>query len=155
MDSQENIGRAHASEFLAIAELDRRAWQENRNSEFIPDGEHVWRIWVEHALVYAARDGEDRVVGAILAFPCISGKYCVHKVFVDKQYRRRGIGGRLFEVLLEETDRLKLDCFLTVDPGNEAALRLYATWGFTERLFVPGFYRANEDRYVLTRKCRL
>ncbi len=154
MDSRENIGRAHVSDFLAIAEMDRSAWQENRNSEFIPDGEHVWRIWVEHALVYAARDAGDEVMGAILAFPCISGKYCVHKVFVRKQYRGKGIGGRLFEVLLEETDRLKLDCFLTVDPGNEAALRLYARWGFTERLFVPGFYRANEDRFVLTRKFR-
>ena len=37
------ITRAKAGEFLEIAALDREAWKQNRNSEFIPDGEHVWR----------------------------------------------------------------------------------------------------------------
>ena len=145
------IRPATHEDFLAIAALDREAWQENRNSEFIPDGEHVWRIWVEHAVVFCAVD-DGQVVGAVLAFPCVDGRYNLHKVFVGHAHRGRGIGSKLFEVLLTHLDRLGVDVFLTADPVNEAAIRLYEGWGFTERQSVPGYYRENEDRLVLTRK---
>ncbi len=145
--------RAGVADFLPIAELDRNAWRQSPNSEFIPDGEHAWRLWVEHGLVFSARNG-DRLVGAILAFPCVSGIWCVHKVFVDPAFRGKGIGTRLFELLLQETDRKGVDCFLTVDPTNESALRLYERWGFVEKTFVKGYYRSNEDRYVLTRRAK-
>jgi len=151
--SEIRIERAVAADFLAVAELDRRAWSANRNSQFIPDGEHVWRIWVEHALVFVARE-DMRVVGAILCMPCIAGPWCLHKVFVDDVARGRGVGSKLFEALLAEVDRLKGDCFLTVDPVNAGAIALYTKWGFTEKRFVKGYYRENEDRFVMTRRWR-
>jgi ribosomal protein S18 acetylase RimI-like enzyme len=142
---------ARGRDFLEIAELDRRAWLDNRNPEFIPDGEHVWRIWVDGAWVHVARDGT-QIPGVILAFPTRGGALCVHKVMVDKSWRGLGIGTRLFESLLAEVDRsLGAACYLTVDPANAAALKLYEKWGFTERQFHAGYYRAHEDRYVLTR----
>jgi len=142
--------KARTQDFLAIAALDREAWRANRHAEFIPDGEHAWRQWVEHALVFCACD-ETGVLGAILAFPSLSGAYCLHKVFVRKDCRRQNVATRLFECLLKELDRLQADCFLTVDPANEKALSLYAKMGFSQRRFVKGFYREKEDRYVLTR----
>lgn len=145
--------KAKAIDFLQIAKLDREAWKLNRNAEYIPDGEHAWRLWVEHALVFTAKDNGS-VIGAILAFPCISGIWCVHKVFVATSHRTQGISTKLFELLLQEMDRINVDCFLTVDPTNESALKLYAKWGFTERKFVQGYYRQNEDRYVLTRRSK-
>jgi ribosomal protein S18 acetylase RimI-like enzyme len=145
------VARAEASDFLDIAALDRVAWRRNRHSEFIPDGEHVWRIWVEHALVFCARD-ETRLVGAILAFPCLDQTWCVHKVFVAPEAAGQGTGSRLMETLLTEIDRRRAVCFLTVDPTNEPALRLYERWGFRGKRLVNGFYRAHEDRYVLTRQ---
>jgi ribosomal protein S18 acetylase RimI-like enzyme len=145
------FGKAQGRDFLGIAELDRRAWVDNRNPEFIPDGEHVWRVWVDGAYVYLARDHAE-IVGAILTFPTRGGTLCVHKVIVDKQYRGRGIGTKLFELLLTDVDtHIKASCYLTVDPANTAALKLYEKWGFTERQYVAGYYRENEDRYVLTR----
>ena len=145
--------KAEISDFLAIAALDRRAWKQNRNSEFIPDGEHVWRLWVEHALCFTAKE-ENTLLGAICAFPCVSGKWFVHKVFVEFEKRGTGIGTKLFGVLLAELDKRKAESFLTVDPVYEHAVRLYEKWGFTERQFVQGYYRPNEDRYVLTRTAR-
>lgn len=145
------IERAVPRDFLAIAALDRTAWQDHNQPEFIPDGEHVWRIWCEHALTYVARQ-EGRVVGAILAFPCNNGQYCLHKVMVDEKCRGRGIASDLFQALLKQVDGVGLELFLTVHPENEAALSLYAKWGFTERELIPGFYRETEDRYVLTRR---
>jgi ribosomal protein S18 acetylase RimI-like enzyme len=149
--SEFEFDRASSRDFLAIAALDRQAWKASAHADFIPDGEHVWRIWVDGALVYVARR-DSAVLGALLAFPVISGAYCIHKVMVASDWRKQGIGSRLFEILLGEIDRQgDKECFLTVDPANIAALRLYAKWGFTGKRFVSGFYREQEDRYVLTR----
>jgi len=145
------IRRANSDDFLTIAALDRESWRINRNSEFIPDGEHAWRLWAEYAIVFCAEE-KNEVIGAILAFPCLNGKYCVHKVFVKIEARGRGISSSLFDVLLKEIDTLGVESFLTVDPINSAAISLYGKWGFTEKKFVKGFYRQSEDRYVLTRK---
>jgi GNAT superfamily N-acetyltransferase len=161
------IRRARIGDFMTIASLDRCAWAQNRNAEFIPDGEHVWRLWVEHGLVFCAVASQDdathpgeeavdegRLIGAIVAFPCLSGAFCVHKAFVEADYRGQRIGTRLFGALLDELDRLGAEAFLTVDPINETGIRLYERWGFRERRFVQGFYRPYEDRYVLTRPAR-
>jgi phosphinothricin acetyltransferase len=148
------IERSRTSDFLEIARLDREAWAQNRNSEYIPDGEHAWRLWTEHALVYCAWDG-DMLVGAVLAFPTTTeGLYCLHKVFVDLAYRGKGLGSELFDAVLKACDERGLACFLTVDPVNESAVRLYEKWGFTDRQFVKGYYRPEEDRLVLTRQSR-
>lgn len=148
-----DLAAAQPADFLDIAALDRRAWRRNRSPEFIPDGEHVWRIWAEHALTFCARvDGV--LVGAIVAFPCRSGVYCLHKVFVDEAYRSRGVGGALLSRLLEQADALGVSLFLTVDPANEAARRLYRRLGFVEEALVQGYYRPHEDRYVMVRAPR-
>lgn len=141
------IRRAVPADFSELATLDREVWQ---NFEFIPDGEHVWRIWTEHAVVFCA-EVDSRIVGAILAFPCVSGSYCIHKVFVKDEFRGKGLGSQLVELLLTDLDKENLVCFLTVDPANKAATTLYEKWGFTERKFVKGYYRSDEDRYVLSR----
>lgn len=148
------LGKAQVEDFLGIADLDRRAWSDSRFGERIPDGEHVWRVWIAGAYVYVARDGS-QVVGAIVAFPTRQGTLFVHKVMVDERYRRRGIGTRLFDLLLEDIDaNVHATCFLTVDPAHEASVKRYERIGFTERLHVAGYYRDDEDRYVLTRPAR-
>lgn len=146
-----NVRRATARDFLAIAALDRVAWGQLGHADFIPDGEHAWRIWCEHAQVFCAEDADGAVRGAILAFACEDGRYCLHKVFVDEHLRGHGVGTRLFAALLEQLDDIGAACFLTVDPANAAALALYAKWGFSEKTFVKGYYRDAEDRFVLTR----
>lgn len=147
-----HIQRAKTRDFLEIAKLDREAWAQNRNSEYIPDGEHVWRLWTEHALVFCAWERET-LIGAVLAFPTRTDRlYCLHKVFVDHPHRGKGIGSALFDAILAACDQIGVDCFLTVDPENESAISLYEKWGFSEKNFVKGYYRAAEDRYVLTRR---
>jgi len=153
--NQCRITRAEPNDFLAIAELDRQAWKQNRFPDRIPDGEHVWRIWTEQALVFCARATESNIIlGAVVAFPCLDGSFCLHKVFVCPDSRGRGIGAQLCESILEELDRRRTTVFLTVDPANRRALRLYRRWGFLPRAFVPGYYRPEEDRHVLVRSAR-
>ena len=147
--------KAKTSEFTAIAKLDREAWKESFKGTYIPDGEHVWRIWVEYALTIVAVDEQENIVGVALAFPCNNGTYDVHKLMVDKAHRGKGIGTELMRVLLVEIDKLKVDSFLTVYPKNPPAIALYEKLGFTERRFEKDFYGDEEDRFILTRKIEL
>jgi len=48
----------------------------------------------------------------------MSGEICIHKVFVKENERRKNIGTKLFEILLNEIEKNKFKCFLTVDPDN-------------------------------------
>ena len=145
------IRTAQPRDFLRIAELDRNAWKDNAHSEYIPDGEYAWRLWVEHALVFCAEEDQKGIVGAILAFPSVHRIFCLHKVFVDKELRGRGIGSDLFAALLRELDKRRESAFLTVAPGNGAAIALYRKWGFEENAFVKGYYREEEDRFLFVR----
>jgi len=145
------ISPAVAADFLPIAALDREVWRDTPCGDVIPDGEHVWRIWCEHALVYVARTPEGELAGVILAFPGMLDVLCVHKVMVAEKHRGRGVGSLLFSALLEEIDRRGRACFLTVSPENHAAVALYRKWGFTQEQFVAGYYRETEHRLVLTR----
>ena len=81
--------------------------------------------------------------------------YCLHKVMVHQHYRGMKIGSALMRACLDETDRLGADCFLTVNPVNEPAIRLYKSWGFevTPDSLVKGYYEEASigDRLVIVR----
>ncbi|VEN73381.1 conserved hypothetical protein [Candidatus Desulfarcum epimagneticum] len=143
--------KAGIRDFLDIARLDRGAWAQSRHAEYVADGEHAWRLWVEHARVYVAKTGET-VQGTIIAFPCDSGIWCVHKFFIAFEFRGTGVGSRLFDLMMAEMDAMNVTCFLTVDPVNESAIHIYERRGFLEKRFVPGYYRDVEDRWVMTRR---
>ncbi len=145
------IRKTKTTDFLAIAALDRMAWKANSHSEFIPDGEHIWRVWCENAIMFSAIH-EEEIIGAILAFPCLDGSFCIHKVFVAPKLRGQGIGTQLFKQLTKALDEINVDSWLTVSPDNENARKLYAKWGFTDATFKKGYYRSYEDRFVLLRK---
>lgn len=145
------LTRARPADFLDIALLDRRAWKQNRHSERIPDGEHAWRIWVQYALTLKAEDAENGILGAALAFPTQQNGYFLHKIIVEPTLRNRGIGTKLLSALLTEIDKLSQPLFLTVDPHNAAAIRLYQKQGFQKQKHVRGFYRAEEDRDLMIR----
>jgi hypothetical protein len=51
---QTDIEAARPEDFLHVAALDRIAWPVLPDT-FIPDGEHIWRVWCEHANVLVAR----------------------------------------------------------------------------------------------------
>jgi len=143
--------KAKKNDLLQIAAIDRLVWIDNKSSEFIPDGEHVWRHWIDGAIVICAYINTE-IIGAAVAFPCIGNIFCVHKLFVQKDYRGKKIGTTLFEHILKKIDIHKMDAYLTVDPENSVALKLYESHGFSEKKFIQGYYRKNEDRFILTRR---
>ena len=147
------IGRAAAREFLSIAALDRLAWPIVPD-EYIPDGEHIWRVWCDFATLLAARQSDTapplaetgHIAGAVVMFPTQTGELFLHKIMVHPALRGLGIGSRLMQAALAEADRPVL---LTVNPANVSAIKLYENFGYRIREHVPGYYRPHEHRHIM------
>lgn len=146
------IVEAQADEFLDIAALDRIAWPD-LNDTFIPDGEHIWRVWCDHATLLVARvidrdplSASNNVAGALVMFPTRDGELFLHKVMVHPICRGKGIGTALMEAALAAA---KVPVLLTVDPLNASAVALYERFGFGVREQIDGFYRPHEDRLIM------
>lgn len=146
------IATAAPEEFLDVAALDRIAWPDDRDT-FIPDGEHIWRIWSDHATLLVAKvvdrgplSESHEVAGALVMFPTKSSELCLHKIMVHPICRGTGIGTALMKHALSQADRPVL---LTVDPENNAAVQLYERFGFRVRKRIDGFYRPHEDRLIM------
>ena len=146
------IDVAQTTDFLNIAALDRIAWKRTGDN-FIPDGEHVWRVWCEYATVLVARrdqpdslpDTED-IAGAVVVFPGNGSENVLHKIMVHPDVRGAGIGTELMRAAIDRSTRPLL---LTVDPVNAAAVTLYRNFGFEVQRLVEGYYRSHEHRYVM------
>ncbi len=145
------IKKAKNADFLQIAELDRISWGDDIINQYIPDGEHAWRLWVEYALVFCCFDNK-KIIGITLAFPTLKNIFALHKIFVDKDYRNLSVGTLLFKKTIKEMDSLKQDSFLTVSPKNTGAMKLYENIGYEFDRLVKGYYRESEDRIVMVRK---
>ena len=155
------IEPAVSQDFLQVSALDRIAWL-HTGEQFIPDGEHVWRVWCEYANVLVARPPRKHrpprnqdtspppesgdIAGALVMFPTNDGESFLHKIMVNPDIRGQGIGTALMHAALKMA---KCPVLLTVDPGNDAAVQLYRNFGFEVRTHVDGYYREHEHRYLM------
>jgi phosphinothricin acetyltransferase len=151
---QYSVRKATPSDFLEISALDRTAWGTNRNSDFIPDGEHVWRLWVEYAYTYIAIDEDSgKIIGVNMAMPTnVDHMYFLHKIILDPAHRQKGAGSMLFDIMFAEMDAIGGTICLTTDTNNVGMHKLCEKYGFSEKDSIKGYYRPEEDRLILERK---
>ncbi len=150
MSSNGRIEVASAGDALNIAALDRIAWPDEPET-FIPDGEHIWRVWCSYASVWVARGATQLpetgdVAGAVVLFPTRQREHFLHKVMVHPDCRGQGLGTALMQAAVSSADAPVL---LTVDPANAGALAVYRKLGFTVRETIAGYYRPHEDRHIM------
>jgi aminoglycoside 3-N-acetyltransferase I len=85
----------------------------------------------ERTVFVAAFDGDEPIGFAFgYELPRRDGRptmFFVYEIDVDEAYRRRGIGRRLMETLLEGHE----EAFVLTEPENDAANALYASLGGT------------------------
>lgn len=146
------ISAARTDEFLDVAALDRIAWPD-LNDTYIPDGEHIWRVWCDHATLLVARvidrdpfSETNRIAGALVMFPSQSGELFLHKIMVHPVCRGKGVGTALMKAALASAE---VPVLLTVDPDNSPAVSLYEQFGFRTRERINGYYRPHEDRLIM------
>jgi len=74
----------------------------------------------------------------------------IHSFYIDKGYRKKGVGKKLLQKVI---DILKNDGFkeieLTVDPGNDAAGRLYKNFDFKKIGLRKSEYGLGVDRDLM------
>ena len=146
------IGVARPDEFLDVAALDRLAWPEMPDT-YIPDGEHIWRVWCDHGTLLVARVVErgpltasNEIAGVLVMFPSKTGELFLHKIMVHPICHCGGSRSSLMKLALARVDAPVL---LTVNPENVAAIQLYENFGCPPRTRIDGCYRPHEDRLIM------
>lgn len=100
-------------------------------------------------LLYIGRAGEE-TVGSAQIIRCLDGEdLYMDGFYIRKPYRRRGYG----TALLSEVKNLLagegfVRLLVTLDPGNEAGLRLYESTGFHEVDYLPDYYGKGLNRLL-------
>ena len=85
----------------------------------------------------AIYDGET-VVGFLMYEPRGNGVFSLHRLMVDAQWQRRGIGRRAVELAIEEIRRLGgVTVYTSIRPENEATRCLLAELGFEKHEVEP------------------
>lgn len=123
------------------------------------DGDDPWperaflaELAAKHIHYVAARD-EDKLVG-YAGIARLGRKkpyeYEIHTIGVDPAYQGQGIGKRMLTELLDHASGGAV--FLEVRTDNEAAIKMYESFGFTNVGLRRRYYRASgADAYTMRR----
>ena len=72
--------------------------------------------------------------------------YCIWRFMIDKRYQGKGYGKKAMQLALDYIHTLPCGkakyCWLSYEPENEVAKKLYASFGFIEH---PQFYKEGEE----------
>jgi phosphinothricin acetyltransferase len=141
--------------FLEIAALDRMAWKDSVDGEFVPDGEHAWRVWTEYAFVGCVSNEYGDLLAGLVGFQTNQkGLHFLHKLFVLKSHRGLGLGSKLMDEYARFLDDELLSSIMTTSPQNNAMVKLSDDAGFTTVEEVRGYYRDSENRLLRVREPR-
>ncbi|KUI16844.1 ribosomal-protein-alanine acetyltransferase [Mycobacterium sp. GA-1285] len=123
------------------------------------DGDDPWperafraELAAKHIRYVAARD-EDKLVG-YAGIARLGRKkpyeYEIHTIGVDPAYQGQGVGKRMLAELLDHASGGTV--FLEVRTDNDAAIKLYESFGFTNVGVRKRYYRASgADAYTMRR----
>lgn len=137
--------RMEATHLAEVAELERLCfslpWSEQALSLYLTDG----------VAFVAVEDGTVLAYGGLLPAP---GEGEITNLAVHPTARRRGLGGRILDALLQEaTDRSLSRLALEVRVSNAPAIALYRSRGFLTVGLRRRFYSAPvEDAYTMVRE---
>ncbi len=80
----------------------------------------------------------------------IAGEGEIQRIAVLPRARRQGIGGKLMEAMVNFAKNAGVSALtLEVRAGNEAAVNLYKTWGFSAEAVRKGYYQCPAEDAVI------
>ncbi len=106
----------------------------------------------QRVLCVRDRDGTRRILG-YACYWILFDELHILDLAVHPALRRRGLGSRLLEAILQEgAEARAARALLEVRASNEAAHKLYARYGFRPITVRKGYYRSpREDGWVMER----
>lgn len=141
------ISRAERRDALEFYRLEARCFEMGGDDE---DALYYWVPILSYQCCYKAVAGGSRIVGGVVSMPTFDRRWYVNSLFVDPEYRRRGIAGRLMErvIGLSWHDEIMLD----VKTDRPHLLEFYGSLGFAKRRLSRDHYGDGSDRLILVRK---
>lgn len=109
-------------------------------------------VQADYAYYYVAE--VDGVLAGCCGIRNLAGEGDISNVVVASGYRRRGIGRKLMEYMLERAAKVGIGaCTLEVRVSNLPAIRLYESLGFSGEGVRPGFYEhPREDALIMWKR---
>jgi len=97
---------------------------------------------------FVAEDSEDGKIVGFVGGSVRSGHGHISGIAVDKEFRNKGVGGRLLAAAEDEFRRAGFDrVTLEVRVSNENAIRFYENRGYRRLYTIKGYYADGEDAY--------
>lgn len=110
---------------------------------------YYWIPILAYQCCYKAVVDDARIVGGVVSMPTFDRKWYVNSLFVDPEYRRRGIAGRLMSKVIDAAWHGEI--ILDVKTDRPHLLEFYGSLGFEKRYRSRNHYRDGSDRFILAR----
>lgn len=128
----------------------------------VPDSwtEDIFRrelqLSISHTLVAVGRQEQGVQIAGFITFWMVADEVQLHKIAVGRQHRRQGLAGKLFQAMTDQALACGLSrATLEVRRTNEAAIKLYETFGYRVTAVRKGYYGgAGEDALVMSAELR-
>jgi len=140
-----SIARARVSDVDGILELQKNIWKDE-------GGQSNWYDmcdWIVHGYVFVAKH-RSKIVGTIAAFRTSGNELYVTEWIVDEEYRRKGIGSRLYRKLISTT-QLPILTIISTDYKESMAGHSKLGFRLVKRLRNPYGLKEKKERLLLRR----
>lgn len=140
------IVRAEKRDALEFYRLEAKCFEMEEGDE---DALYYWVPILAYQCCYKAVADDSRIVGGIVSMPTFDKRWYINTVFVDPEYRRRGIAGRLMDKVIGVAwhDEIVLD----VKTDRPHLVKFYASLGFAKQYRSRNHYSDGSDRFILAR----
>ena len=103
---------------------------------------------------FAKTDAKDETLIGFALLRCFDDAELI-RIAVDKSFRQRGVGRKLLDELITETEKRNIkDIFLEVRVGNIPAVSMYRAAGFTDAGVRKNYYsEPKEDALIMRYTC--
>ena len=117
------------------------------------EGEDTLYYWVpilSYECCYKAIADGSKIVGGIVSMPTFDRRWYINSLFVDPEYRRWGIAGRLMRKVMDVAwyDDMVLD----VKTDRPHLLKFYGALGFEVQHHSVDHYHDDSDRFIMVRQ---
>jgi ribosomal-protein-alanine N-acetyltransferase len=114
------------------------------------------QISISHTLVAIGRQEQGDQIAGFITFWMVADEVQLHKIVVRRQHQRQGIARKLFQAMTDQALACGLSrATLEVRRTNEAAIKLYETFGYRVTAVRKGYYGgAGEDALMMSAELR-